>query len=62
MIDQMEEKATEIAANQKFRFLERLTAVILAFNSNTELGYEVMLEMHKPQNALIPENAGPKLF
>ncbi len=27
--------------------------MILAFNSNTELGYEVMLEMHKPQNALM---------
>ena len=39
MIDQMEEKATEIAANQEIPVLERLTAVILAFNSNTELGY-----------------------
>lgn len=62
MIDQMEEKATEIAANQEIPVLERLTAVILAFNSNTELGYEVMLEMHKPQNALMHQKMQARLL
>ena len=38
MIDQMVEKASEIVADRKIPVLERLTAVILAFNSNTELG------------------------
>ena len=61
MIDQMEEKATEIAANQEIPVLERLTAVILAFNSNTELGYEVMLEMHKKMQARLLNGIVPIL-
>lgn len=62
MIDQMEEKAAEIAANQEIPVLERLTAVILAFNSNTELGYEVMMEIHKPQNALMHQKMQTRLL
>lgn len=62
MIDQMEEKAAEIAANQEIPVLERLTAVILAFNSNTELGYEVMMEVHKPQNALMHQKMQTRLL
>lgn len=62
MIDQMMEKASEIVANKKVPVLERLTAVILAFNSDTELGYEVMLEMHKPQNALMHQKMQTRLL
>ncbi len=62
MIDQMVEKASEIVANKSIPVLERLTAVILAFNADTELGYEVMLEVHKPQNALMHQKMQTKLL
>lgn len=62
MIDQMVEKASEIVANKSIPVLERLTAVILAFNSDTELGYEVMEQMHKPQNALMHQKMQTRLL
>lgn len=62
MIDQMEEKAVAIAANREIPVLERLTAVILAFNSNTALGDEVMEQVHKPQNALMHQKMQTRLL
>ena len=62
MIDQMMRKASEIAANQEVPVLERLTAVILAFHSNTKLGYEVMEQIHKPQNALMHQKMQASLL
>lgn len=62
MIDQMAEKASEIVADQSIPVLERLTEVILAFNSNTELGNEVMEQIHKPQNALMHQKMQTRLL
>lgn len=62
MINQMMEKAYEIVADKKVPVLERLTAAILAFNSNTELGYEVMEQMHRPQNALMHQKMQARLL
>ena len=62
MIDQMTEKASKIVANKKVPVLERLTAVILAFNSDTELGSEVMEQIHKPQNALMHQKMQTRLL
>ncbi len=62
MIDQMTEKASRIVADKKVPVLERLTGAILAFNSNTELGYEVMEQMHKPQNALMHQKMQNRLL
>ena len=62
MIDQMAEMASEIVADQSIPVLERLTAVILAFNSNTELGNEVMEQIHKPQNALMHQKMQTRLL
>lgn len=62
MIDQMTEKASKIVNDKKIPVLERLTAAILAFNSNTELGYEVMEQMHKPQNALMHQKMQTRLL
>lgn len=62
MIDQMAEKASEIVADKSIPILERLTAVILEFNSDTELGYEVMEQMYKPQNALMHQKMQTRLL
>lgn len=62
MIDQMAEKASEIVADQSIPVLERLTEVILAFNSNTELRNEVMEQIHKPQNALMHQKMQTRLL
>lgn len=34
----------------------------MTFNSNTELGYEVMEQMHKPQNALMHQKMQARLL
>lgn len=62
MLDEMMAKAAEIVADKKVPVLERLTAAILALNSNTELGYEVMEQMHKPQNALMHQKIQTRLL
>ncbi len=62
LIDRMTEKAVGIVADKKVPVLERLTAVALAFNSDTELGYEVMEQMHKPQNALMHQKMRTRLL
>lgn len=62
MLDRMMEKAAKIVADKKVPVLERLTAAILAFNSNTDLGYEVMEQMHKPQNALMHQKMQLRLL
>lgn len=62
MIDRMKEKAAGIVADKKVPILERLTAAVLAFNSDTELGYEVMEQVHKPQNALMHQKMQTRLL
>ncbi len=62
MIDRMMEKAAGIVADKRVPVLERLTATILAFNLNTELGYEVMEQIHKPQNALMHQKMQTRLL
>lgn len=45
--------ATKIVRNKEMPFLERLTQAILSLNVESEIGYEVMEQVHRPQNALM---------
>ncbi len=57
MIDRITERliieATSIAKNKEMPVLQRLTMTVMALNVNNDLGYEIMEQMHKPQNALM---------
>lgn len=57
MIERMSEslvkRAAEIAGQRKIPVLQRLTLMIMALNVDNELGYEIMEQVHKPQNALM---------
>ncbi|MBF0579281.1 TetR/AcrR family transcriptional regulator [Erysipelotrichaceae bacterium RD49] len=51
--DSLIQKAAVIAADQAVPVLERLTQMMLALNVDSELGAEIMEQVHKPQNALM---------
>ena len=57
MIERMTEallkKAGQIAAQKEKPVSQRLTEAILALNVDSELGDEIMAQVHKPQNALM---------
>ena len=53
MTKRLTAEAKRIASNQEMPILERLTKAILALNVDTKLGYEVMEQIHRPQNALM---------
>lgn len=57
MIERMEAeliaKADRIAGDKTMPLLERLTKSIMSLNVDSKIGYEVMEQVHKPQNALM---------
>lgn len=53
MASRLMENAKEIAQNQKLPVLERFTKAIMALNVESKIGYEVMEQVHRPQNALM---------
>ena len=46
-------KATEIAGKKDEPVLRRLTQMMLALHVDNGLGYEIIEQVHKPQNALM---------
>lgn len=46
-------KASQIAAQKDKPLLQRLTETMLALNVDSELGNEILEQVHKPQNALM---------
>ena len=46
-------QAGAIAADRRIPLLDRLTGSIMALNVDSRLGEEVMIQVHKPQNALL---------
>lgn len=46
-------KAGMIARDETIPILDRLTGSIMALNVDSKLGYEIMNQVHKPQNALL---------
>lgn len=57
MIDRITDRliieAKAIAQKKEIPVLQRLTMTIMALNVNNDLGYEIMEQIHKPQNALM---------
>ncbi len=45
--------AGEIVRKKELPVLERLTKAILSLNVESEIGYEIMEQVHRPQNALM---------
>lgn len=51
--DRLMRDAGEIVRKKELPVLERLTKAILSLNVESELGYEIMEQVHRPQNALM---------
>lgn len=51
--DTLVERAGKIAGRKDTPVLQRLTEMMLALNLNSDLGHEIMEQVHKPQNALM---------
>lgn len=51
--DTLVEKAGKIVGRKDMPVLQRLTEMMLALNLNSDLGHEIMEQVHKPQNALM---------
>lgn len=53
MTNRLMEDAKEIVQKKQLPVLERLTKAIMALNVESKIGYEVMEQVHRPQNALM---------
>lgn len=53
MTNRLMQDAKEIVRNKELPVLERLTKAIMALNVESKIGYEVMEQVHRPQNALM---------
>ena len=53
MTKRLMEDAKAIVRNKELPVLERLTKAIMALNVESKIGYEVMEQVHRPQNALM---------
>lgn len=70
ILDAMIQRITEslvnrvagIFAQKDVPVLERLTRMTLALNVDSELGYAIMEQMHKPQNALMHQKMQDELL
>ena len=54
--------AKKIAEDRQIPLLDRLTGSICALNVDSGIGEEVMLQVHKPQNALLHQKMQEKLI
>lgn len=55
-------EARSIAMDQRIPLLDRLTGSIRALNVETQIGEEVMIQVHKPQNALLHQKMQKRLI
>lgn len=53
MSETLVKRAAEVAAQKDKPVLARLTEMMLSLNVDSELGHEIMEQVHKPQNALM---------
>lgn len=53
MTNRLMQNAKEIVRNKELPVLERFTKAIMSLNVESEIGYEVMEQVHRPQNALM---------
>lgn len=59
---QLVARAKEISGHKEIPLLQRLTMTIMALNLETDLGYEVMEQVHKAQNALMHQKMRENLL
>lgn len=62
MTGQMIENAASVINRREIPVLERLMMVILALNVNNDLGQEIMVQVHRPQNALMHQKMRERLL
>ena len=55
-------KANQIAEKKDVPVLRRLTLMMQALNVNNDLGYEIIEQVHKPQNALMHQKMQKQLL
>ena len=53
MTNRLMEDAKAVVRNKELPVLERFTKAIMALNVESKIGYEVMEQVHRPQNALM---------
>lgn len=51
--DRLMQDASEIVRQKELPVLERLTKAIMSLNVESKIGYEIMEQVHRPQNALM---------
>lgn len=56
------EKSRSIASEKSIPLLDRLSLSIMALNIDTDIGHEVITQVHKPQNALMHQKMQQKLI
>lgn len=54
--------AKEIVQKKELPVLERLTKAIMALNVDSKIGYEIMEQVHRPQNALMHRKMQTRLL
>lgn len=59
---QLMTKANLIANDKSIPVLERLTKTIMALSIENDIGYEIMKQVHKPQNALMHQKMQKNLL
>lgn len=62
MIASMTAQAEEIAGRKEIPVLQRFTMMLMAFHAGGGAREEILLQMHKPQNALMHQKTQKSLF
>ena len=60
--DTLMREAKKIAEDKQIPLLDRLTGSIKALNVDTRIGEEVLIQVHKPQNALLHQKMQEKMI
>ncbi len=60
--DTLMQDAKRIAEDKQIPLLDRLTGSIMALNVDSGIGEEVLIQVHKPQNALLHQKMQEKLI
>lgn len=62
MIEGMTARAKEIADRREIPVLQRFTMMIMVFHVSSDVQEEILLQVHKPQNALMHQKMQKSLF
>lgn len=60
--NQLIDNANAIAKDKSIPILQRLTRTIMSLNVESDIGYEVMKQVHRPQNALMHQKMQKRLL